>query len=29
MGEYILLDGVQIKIGTCEDLRYTTYPQLC
>jgi len=26
MGEYILLDGAQVKIGTCEDLRYTTYP---
>lgn len=26
MGEYIMLDGVQIKIGTCEDLRYTDFP---
>ena len=26
MGEYIMLDGVQIKIGTCEDLRYCDFP---
>ena len=26
MGEYVMLDGVQIKIGTCEDLRYCDFP---
>lgn len=26
MGEYILLDRILTKIGTCEDLRYTTFP---
>jgi len=28
MGEYILLDGARTKLGTCEDLLYTTYEQL-
>jgi len=28
MGEYITISGAKTKIGTCEDLLYTTYEQL-
>lgn len=28
MGEYVNLDGVTVKLGTCEDLFYTRFDQL-
>ena len=28
MGEYITIDGVTVKLGTCEDLYYVRYSQL-
>lgn len=29
MGEYIRLNGDAVKLGTCEDLYYCTFEQLC
>lgn len=29
MGEYVKIKGESVKLGTCEDLYYTTHGQLC